>query len=391
MTTLKLYDSGIVMRTMAAVVFLTFTFLWIYHFQADVLAYAQHVFSDGQTHYNRLVGALLITAILQVVQLVVYAVLRLQARLHVLTYYPSLVLLALLDAICPSAGGQSSLSLWWLLLVPLTVVWLFAVKYASQMSRFDRKTSLQPVFSNFMWTNLLVLSLMMLGVTLTANTNAVFHYRARVETRLLQQRFADALQVGAKSLETDASLTMLRAYALARQGELGESLFQYPVAGSSADLLPLTGSQSRLLRYPQDSLFRQLGALPRKGMTTAVYLDRLLRYGQATPLVADYLLCGQLVDRDLDAFARTLPLYYEVPDTLHPEASTLPRHYREALTLYTHLRSHPVLEYHDAVSDEDYANLQELESQYRDPRERHIRVKENYQGSYWYYYEYARQ
>ena len=43
------------------------------------------------------------------------------------------------------------------------------------------------------------------------------------------------------------------------------------------------------------------------------------------------------------------------------------------------------------MTDEDYADLQELESQYSDPRERHIRVKEQYQGSYWYYYEYARQ
>jgi len=378
------HDSGIVVRTVSAIVFLAFTFLWLYYFQSDVLAYAQHVLSDGQTHYNRLIGAVLITAVLWLLQWGVHGMLRLYNRLHALSYFPSMVVLALLDAVCPSASGQLSFSLWWLLLLPLFVAWGFAVAGARELSRLDHK-NYQPFFSRSMWGNLLVLGGMMVGVTTVANTNAVFHYRARVETCLLKQRFDEALQVGSKSLETDASLTMLRAYALSRSGLLGDRLFEYPVAGSGADLVPVEGSQSRLLRYPQDSLSRHLGAIPRPGMTTPVYLERLQRYDQATPAVRDYVLCGLLIDRDLDGFARTLPLYYEITDSL-----PLPRHYREALTLYVHTRSHPVLEYHDAVCDEDYANLQELEAQYRDPRERHIRVKEQYQGSYWYYYEYMK-
>ena len=378
-------DNGASVRVVSALVFLSFTFLWLYRFQADMLAYAQHVFSHGQTHYNSLVGAILITLVLWLLQWGVYGLFHLRLRLHALTYYPSVVVLALLGTICPSPSGQVTLSLWWLLLLPLTAVWGFAVVGALQFSRLERPRPLS-FFSRALWTNLLVLFVLLTGLVASNPTNAVFHYRTRVETCLAERRFADALQVGSQSLETDASLTMLRAYALSRSGLLGDRLFQYPVAGSGADLVPIDSSRSRLLRYPQDSLYRHLGAIPRPGMDTPTYLSRIERYGQATAAVRDYVLCGLLIDRRLDAFARALPRYYTVSDSL-----PLPRHYREALTLYTHSRTNPVLEYHDAVTDEDYADLQELESQYSDPRERHIRVKEKYQGSYWYYYEYARQ
>jgi hypothetical protein len=377
-------DSGIVIRTVSAIVFLTFTFLWLYYFQSDVMAYSQHVFSGGVTHYNRLVGALLVTIVLWLLQCGVYAMVRLRVTLHAITYLPSMVVLVLLDAICPAVDGSSSFSLWWLLLLPVLALWGLVSWVARMASKYNVRQQ-SSFFSRNMWVNLLVMVMMMAGVALVTNTNAVFHFRARTETCLLEHRFDDALQVGRRSLESDASLTMLRAYTLSRCGQLGDHLFEYPVVGGGDDLLPLEGSASRLLRYSSDSLYRHLGALPRPGMDTPTFLTRLQRQGKASEAVRDYVLCRLLIDRNLDAFAKTLPDFYEVADSL-----PLPRHYREALTLYVHSRTNPVIVYHDAVTDEDYANLQELEAQYRDPRERHIRVKEQYQGSYWYYYEYMK-
>ena len=80
--------STINIRLMCAIVFLVFSFCYLYFFQADILAVAQHVYSGGQTHYNRLVGAVLITLLLQLLQLLVYAFLRLRKRSHALTYLP---------------------------------------------------------------------------------------------------------------------------------------------------------------------------------------------------------------------------------------------------------------------------------------------------------------
>ena len=93
------------------------------------------------------------------------------------------------------------------------------------------------------------------------------------------------------------------------------------------------------------------------------------------------MLCAQLIDRNLDAFVDLIGNYYNLEQEL-------PRHYREALTLYAHLRSNPAVVRQDNVMEEDYADLQKLEAAYPDSTERKIRVAEKYFGSYWYYYKY---
>ena len=55
-------------KVVCAVCFFLFSFLWLYEFQADVLAIAQHVLSNGVTHYIRTVGAIIITIVLYMLQ-----------------------------------------------------------------------------------------------------------------------------------------------------------------------------------------------------------------------------------------------------------------------------------------------------------------------------------
>lgn len=77
-----------------------------------------------------------------------------------------------------------------------------------------------------------------------------------------------------------------------------------------------------------------------------------------------------------------LPLFYKVD-------STLPRHYREALTLYTHSRSNPSVVFRDDVMDTDFNDLQALEKLHPDMLERRLAVFDQYKGTYWWYYEYG--
>ena len=368
--------------TVSTVVYLLFTFLWLFFFQSDVLAVQQHALSGGQTHYNRLVGAVLITFMLWLLQLGTRALIARTAycpprTLHVLTFLPSLLTLSVICNLPPVVPRTSHFVLLFVWLCVAVVVFVFSL-FFSLLSSYTSQNVLR-----MLWVNLLALAVMMVGVVTVSNTNAVYHYQARVETSLLRHDVDRALSTGSRSLETSPGLTMLRAYALSLRGELGDHLFEYPVSGTGADLLPL--GDSRFLLYPADSLYRHLGAIPRPGMDSPAYLAAIQRSGQATTAVRDYVLCGLLIDRQLDAFASAIPRYYDVSDS-----ASLPRHYREALTLYTHLRTHPTLVYHHPVTEEDYADLQELEAQYPDSRERHIRVKEKYLGSYWYYYEYMK-
>lgn len=378
--------STINIRLMCAIVFLVFSFCYLYFFQADILAVAQHVYSGGQTHYNRLVGAVLITLLLQLLQLLVYAFLRLRKRSHALTYLPSMLILGMLTDVSSDVDLHNSMGAWWWAFPLMIVIWLPVALLCRALQDVEPDVEPTGLLSRAMWMNMLTMALMIIGVAFVSNTNAVFHYRMRMESCLLKNDFEGALEEGRRSLESDANLQMLRMYALSRRGELGERLFTYPVVAKSEAMLPVSG-ESRFLMYPVDSLYKFLGAKPSGGMTTSRYLELMQRRDSVVnKSVADYQLCGLLIDKKLDAFVKMLVGYYSTQDTL--KTDLLPKHYREAMTLYMHLRSKPIAVYYNAVMDEDWKNLQELEAQYADPSERKGKVEEQYRGTYWYYYEY---
>ncbi len=112
------------------------------------------------------------------------------------------------------------------------------------------------------------------------------------------------------------------------------------------------------------------------------FYQLLERDSLATPAVADYMLCGKLIDRDLKGFVRLLPRYYDAD-------STLPRHYREALVLYSHLNAATlgsVTHYVDEAINQEYEQLQELMAQYPEGSEKQLKMLEVYRNTYWYYY-----
>ena len=243
--------STITIRVMCAIVFVFFSIAWLYAFQADVLAMAQHVLSDGVTHYYKLIGTLVITVVLYLLQLFVYSLTRLEKRTHALTYVPSMLLLAILTDVSyvKGEGVTQSFSWWWLLVI--IPVWLFIILVARNFQQVEDDRNLG-LLSRPMWINMLLLALQMMGVTWIGNTNAVFHYRMKVEGYLLEGKYDKALKVGQKSLESDENLLMLRMAAMARQGVLGEHLFEYPITGNSSQMLPTNG-QTAMILCPADS------------------------------------------------------------------------------------------------------------------------------------------
>ena len=374
-------ESTMTVRVMCALVFVVFCFLWLYFFQADVLYITQHALSGGQTRYGRLWGAVIITLLLFLVQIGVYKLTRLDKNVHALTWFPSMLLLTVLTSANQDIDVHFTFGPWLWLFPLLLAGWGACVWMLNRKDDLYERPVPSGLFSRRMWINQLTMALMICGVGFGSNTNAVFHFRTHAEVALLYGDDAEALRVGGRSLETDGHLMMVRMYALSRQGLLGERLFAYPLVPSSDMMLPTT-SATRFMIYPSDSLYRHVGAIPRREMRPMDYLQTIIRHGQAKPAAVDYLLCGYLIDRDLDSFAREIGRYYTVNDSL-------PRHYREALVLYTHQRNHPVLVYHDPVLDVDYKDLRKLEAEYPLPDERKGRVMEQYADSYWCYYSYG--
>ena len=366
-------------RVVCAVIFLLFSFCWLYWFQAGVMAVAQHVLSGGMTHYDRLVGAVIITLVLQLVQIVVYAMTRLSGRTHALTYLPSLLTLALFSSYDVSTGFGWSLWAW---LLPLVlVVWGVVVWASRRVLPFENRHQSNGFFSQCMWLNLLQMVVMMVGVALLSNTHAVFHYKAHAETALEHGNTAEALRVGSRSSETDESLTMLRLFALSLNERIGDSLFCYPIKGTSRDMLPLSGSKSRLLLLPDSILWQHFGRRPDSLMTVRQYLDSLETDSMATPAFRDYRLAGYLIDRQLDSFFAMLPRYYT---SLSPDS--LPIHYREALILFQHQRD--TLLFNDSLTLLRWHHFLQYDSIYPTPHERQIRMEPQDTHTYWFYYFY---
>lgn len=379
----RLPGSTLTARVVCAVCFLAFSFLWLFWFQADLLAVAQHVLSGGVTHYDRTIGAVIITVVLLLLQLAVHAVTGLSRRTHALTYGPSFLALAFLSDVSVSSGrGVEVGRLWWLLAI-LFALWIGAVWLARQMLPFNDGDK-QPtgLFSARTWINLVQMAAMMLFVAVIGNTDAVLHFRAHAETALIKGDNREAMRVGWESLETDRQLTMLRAFALSREGLLGEKLFCYPLAGSGDDLLPM---RTEPLLLPADSIWRHLGAKPAFPMRANTYYHLLEYDSLATPAVADYVLSGALINRDLKAFVSLLPRYYG-SSSLTTHHSSLPRHYREALVLYKHLCPQALSGLSDKPLEEEWQQMEQLRAQYADNTEQRLQMLENYRDTYWYYY-----
>ena len=373
-------SSAITIRVMCAIVFLLFSWGWLYFFQADALAMTQQVLSDGLTHYNRLVGAVIITAVLMILQSIVNGITKLNKRFHALTYMPSMLVLALLTGVSQTIdrGVSLSNSIWFVIL--FAIIWVGLIYFVRQYQDLKKDSQYQ-LFSRPMWINMLIMVFMISSVAWIGNTNAVFQYRMKVEGHLKRGEYPQALNVGKKSLESDSDLLMLRMYALARCGEMGDHLFDYPITGNSSQVLPTNG-KTKMLLYPTDSLYKFLGARPAVQMEPQRYLAMLQRRDSVNnKAIADYILCSYLIDKQLDCFAQEISHYYTVD-------AHLPKFYREALTLYTHSRSNPLVVFSVPVMEEDYTNYQELKRQYQDPMEQKTRVSEEYRGTYWYYFEY---
>ncbi len=373
-------NGAVVQRLICAIFFILFSVLYLQNYQDSILAVTQHVLSHGATHYNSIVGTVLITLVLQLVQVGVCAGTRLHGQFHALTYFPSLLLLAMLTDVSPHVDIEGYLGRWLWLLPLLIVIFVVAVWVCHQFDFLEQVPNSRCSPLQTLWLNMLLMLVMTSATSAVGCSDKVFHMRMRMESHLLAGRFAAATGVGVKEAATDSSLTMLRIWALSEQHALGERLFEYPLTGRSDAMLP-NGSSVKLMMVPESRLYRHLGVVFRQKLRPAAYLAKLHEKRWATPAAHDWLLCACLLDRRLDDFVRLLPRYYKVN-------GSLPKHYREALTLYTHLHAHPYIVYHEAVMDADYDDYTELEARYAHSPERYAALRDSYGKTYWFYYDY---
>lgn len=368
-------------RATCSVLFCAFCLLYLLCWQADLLAVAQHYYSGGQTSYAPVPGAIIVTAVLLGLQVVVARLSsRGLGRIPALTFLPSAFILTALTAVREVGGGTLTFGHWPVVL-PLLLVgfFLLALLGGSWLSavaqRWQQRGGVAEVLGN-----LVVLLAALLFVCVGCNSDRLYHARIHAEQCLNTGRVDEALATLEANSEADSCLTLLTANALARKGELGERLFRFPLMGGSDALLP-NGSSVRLAILPEASLYETLARVRVVNRTTPKRcLSHLIADSVARPAALDYLLCVHLLDRDLDAFVAELSSHRTINDSL-------PTHYKEALTLYTHLRSNPKVIFSSAVMDADYEDYQHFGSDIKDSRARRNALRDTYGSTYWFYYE----
>ena len=370
-------------RVVCTFVFSLFAFFYLYYFQADLLTVMQHVFSQGQTHYNHLIGAILITLVLLFVQLAIANLFKKVKMTWAFTFVPSALCLIMLTDVHP-VPNESRLEFGaGVYLCPIAFV------VSSIIVCLSNSTGLSEAFrSSFnnrivrrLWVNIIVLLSLMVLICVCGNNDKLYHVRIHAEQCILNGDYDGALDAIKHCDEPDENLTMLAAYALSHKKQLPESLFEYQLKGGAKAMMP-DGVKTRFELLPDTSFYAYLGNCYRQRMQTMHYLNYQKRHKRMNKVTADYMLCGYLLDKNLDSFVREITRHYAVNDSV-----SLPKHYEEALLLYTHLHSTPYIIYKNDVLNADFQDYQKLENTIFNAQ-RKTALRDTYGNTYWYYYMY---
>lgn len=299
-------------RIITTLFFVVTTFLFLYLYEGDILYVVQNKLSEGKTHYDDTIGAVLITVVMYLIHLFTLAVTGLRSKGFGLTFFPPILLLSALLLLRPEAKvGTAYVAV----TVFLTIMFFLGVWYCSQMSRIPTKDSERFKFMKSLWGDLSIVIISMVLLWGLTDASDVYHHRARSERLILAGEADRVVGVGRRTKATDKSLTSLRIYSMAVSRQLGDSLFSIPIDIGGDEVLPI-GDDVRFLLLSRDSLLRTLGVDPRLGHDVASRLRYALRRDSTRMVAADLLLSSLLIDGKKDAFASELTKYYEINDSL---------------------------------------------------------------------------
>ena len=348
-------------------------------FQKDVMQALHYSLAEGKTVYAPWMSAIVITAVLLVLRWVINGLVGLKGPLKALSFFPCCLLLGVLTDVGHDVyhgGGIDDVWQWLLPLVLLLYVgmgWLLA-----RAARLWLNPELPDglIFN----TNLVTLLLLWFMTLAIGNTDIHFHHELQTEEALRKQDYQLALQVGEKSMDPSRNFTALRAYAMSREGTMGEKLFRYPQLYGAAGLLIGT-SDEKALRLNADSLYVYLGERPNLGESAMAFFQRICEEETGNHTTLDYYLSALLLEKKLDTFAGKFHELYSVRDSV-------PLYYRQALFLYE--KMHP-----SAQETEPDEALEELWQRYT-ARQQALSgeagegnwMRRDFGDTYWWYYQY---
>ena len=363
---------------LCSIIFVLFCFCYLFYYQADLLSLMQYTYSNGLTHYNRIWGAILIALLLLSVNITVAKTCRKLLVFPAWTFFPASILLTFLT------GGRETedmdLTFRFIAIVSMIVILLYVLFswFILNITKANNYIIQNATFIKNLWINLLIIVVQFLYICTFSNNDKLFHARIHILQCLYEKDYYDALSTISKMDKSDKHLTTLTIYTLSKQNVLAERLFEFPLEGGSAALLP---DDVIMRKYRLDEIYHHLNLkTPHKHIYNNL---QYIRHGHKLNRHAvDYILCGYLMDKDLDSFVEAITKYYDINDSL-------PKHYREALTLYVHSHTAPKVIFKNSIMDADFQDYQNMERENSNTIVRKNELRETYGNTYWYYYQYA--
>lgn len=334
----KQKDGTNVYKALCAVVFVIFSFVYLYYYQTDILAAAQHVASGGKTHYEPILGTILIILGLKLLQYGIQAIVRLKRIFFVLTYFPSFLILTLITDIPSAHDEQINFGAWaWALPLAL-VAWAFLVYLARQYQPVEVETRGGGVFSQVVGVNVTLMLVMMLMTCLIGNHNRLFHQRMHVEFLISRKEYREAQVYADKLNSSDANISLLRAYSLALQHHIGDNLFKSSMSGINS-IIPLNNETytvilpgNELMQYYKRDADWQLSEMLVKGNLNEFYDNLVFFYNLGNGVAPNDSTANKA---DVSKEVKKQNSYKD--SILSVRYQNLPRHYQEALVLYNYL------------------------------------------------------
>ena len=363
----------------SGLLFSAFSFTYLSVFQKDVMEALHYSLAQGKTVYAPWMSAVLITVVLLVLRWAVNALIGLKGPLKALSYFPSCLLLGVLTDVGHNVYHGGGISDTWGWMLPLCLVlygvlgWLLA--RAARLWLNPEMPDIWVVNSNFM--TLLMLCFMTIGI---GNTNVHFHHELQVEEALRKQDYGRALLVAEKTMDPSRNLTALRAYAMSRQGTMGEDLFRYPQLYGAAGLLMGT-SDEKALRLNADSLSVYLGAKPALGEPALTFFRRICEEESGNYTTLDYYLSALLLEKKLDEFVRAFDELYTVRDSI-------PYYYRQALFLDSKMHPSAATDSADVALEELWGKYLQKQQELSGQRGEANYMRREFGDTYWWYYQY---
>ena len=378
-TTINRRRTARIIAVASGLLFSAFSITYLSVFQKDVMEALHYSLAQGKTVYAPWMSAIIITVVLLVLRWALNGLTGLKGPLKAFSYFPSCLLLGVLTDVGHDVYHGGGIADSWSWMLPLVLVLYVVIAWL--LARAARLWLNPEIPNGFVINSNLIILLLLCFMTVgIGNDNIHFHHELQVEEALRKQEYGRALQVGEKTMDPSRNLTALRAYAMSRQGTMGEDLFRYPQLYGAAGLLMGT-SNDKALRLNADSLSVYLGAKPALGEPALDFFRRICHEETGNYTTLDYYLSALLLEKKLDEFVKEFDALYTVRDSV-------PLYYNQALYLHAKMRDSSIDEASGEVLNELWEKYRAKQKELSGQRGEANWMRREFGDTYWWYYQY---